>query len=219
MVADALKIPRLKLLGRVGGLVVYLVDGEHIRNKIDIDFTCGGNEAVYPNYVPKNEIWIDDALSPLDRTATLLHEIVERNLMVNKGWSYERAHDAASAAERPFRKELQVKRPRTIDLPLVEVQLAKAPRAAADPTQRKERIRAKVKAETEAAQIQEAVRPIVTRTGRKKTIVVKPARVPMPHREYPRVVAVGRKRQEARFDREIADYLRGKAPSSNVRRR
>lgn len=217
--ATALKTPRLKKLGYVGGLVVYLVDGEYVRNNLDIDFVCGGNEAVYPNYVPKNEIWIDDALSPLDRTATLLHEIVERNLMVNKGWSYERAHDAASTAERPFRKQLQKIRPRTIDLPLVELELAKAPRAAADPTQRKDRIKARMKAQTEAAKVQTAVPPLTTRTGRKKTIVVKPAKLPPPvDREYPRVAAVGRKRKEKRFDREIADFLRGSEPASHMRR-
>jgi hypothetical protein len=111
-----MKPPRLRFLGHVNGLVIYLVDGELVRNEIDIDFTCGGNEAVYPNYVPKGEIWIDDALSALDRTATLLHEIVERNLMMGKGWSYDRAHDAASAAERPFRRDLKRNPPRTIDI-------------------------------------------------------------------------------------------------------
>lgn len=209
----ALKTPRLKLLGQTGGLVVYLVDGEHIRNHVDIDFTCGGNEAVYPNYVPKNEIWIDDALSPLDRTATLLHEIVERNLMVNKGWNYERAHDAASTAEKPFRKQLQANRPKTIDLPLVELELAKAPRAAADPNQRKERVKARVKAKEAAAEIQAGIAPIKTRAGRKKTIVVKPAKAPPAvEREYPRVAAVGRKRKRKKRDHEIADLLQGSAP-------
>lgn len=124
------KMPRTKFLGHVTGLAVYAVDGEYVRNKQDIDFVCGGNEAVYPNYVPKGEIWLDSILKPLDATATLLHEIVERNLMVNKGWGYERAHDAASARERPFRRELAKDRPTKIDLPRVEKQLlTKAPKA------------------------------------------------------------------------------------------
>ena len=125
-----MKSPRLRMLGFVAGLSVYLVDGEKVRNQLDIDFTCGGNEAVYPNYVPKGEIWIDNVLRPLDATATLLHEIVERNLMVNKGWSYERAHDAASAREKPFRRELARDRPAKIDLARAEkVLLTKAPPA------------------------------------------------------------------------------------------
>lgn len=125
----SLRSPRLRLLGHVGPLPVYLVDGELVRNDIDIDFTCGGNEAVYPNYVPKGEIWIDDALTPLDRTATALHEIVERELMMQKNWSYDRAHDAASARERVFRKELVRDPPRSIDLRRVAIALhAPAPK-------------------------------------------------------------------------------------------
>jgi hypothetical protein len=128
-----LRPPRLRYLGHVTGLAVYVVDGEHIRNEIDVDFTCGGNEAVYPNYVPANEIWIDNALAPLDATATLLHEIVERNLMMRKDWGYDRAHDAASAAERPFRKELRLRRPTRIDLARVERALLEAPATKAAP--------------------------------------------------------------------------------------
>lgn len=118
------KAPRTRYLGHVRDLAIYLVDGERVRNELDIDFTCGGNEAVYPNYVPKGEIWIDDALSALDRTATLLHEIVERDLMIEKRWSYDRAHDAASARERPFRKALRKQPPRSIDLERVAKELA-----------------------------------------------------------------------------------------------
>jgi hypothetical protein len=43
-----LKPPRLRLLGRAGSLAIYLVDGERVRNEIDIDFVNGGNGAVYP---------------------------------------------------------------------------------------------------------------------------------------------------------------------------
>jgi len=111
----SLKAPRLRLLGRVAGLPVYLVSGQQIRDEIDIDFTCGGNEGVYPTYVPAGEIWIDDALHTSDRMATTLHEIVERDLMIHHGWSYDRAHDAASEAERPFRKQLRHSRPKTFD--------------------------------------------------------------------------------------------------------
>jgi hypothetical protein len=110
-----MKPPRLRSLGRVVGLAVYLVDGERIRDEIDIDFTMGGNEGVYPNYVPRNEIWLDDAMHPLDMCATALHEIVERDLMLNFGMDYDHAHDIASANERPFRAELLKKRPRAFD--------------------------------------------------------------------------------------------------------
>jgi hypothetical protein len=107
--------PRLRLLGRVAGLPVYLVSGQKVRNELDIDFTQGGNEAVYPSYVPPGEIWVDDALRALDRTATALHEIVERDQMIRFGKSYDDAHEVASATERPFRRELAKDPPREFD--------------------------------------------------------------------------------------------------------
>lgn len=122
---DALTIraPRLRLLGHVTGLPVYLVSGEQVRNQIDIDFTQGGNEAAYPGYVPANEIWIDDAMHSLDRIATIFHEIVERNLVLYGGIDYDKAHDIACKREIEFRKKLAVKRPASTDLRMVAAAL------------------------------------------------------------------------------------------------
>jgi len=105
--------PRRRLLGRGEGLSVYLVDGEYVRNELDIDFVNGGNGAVYPHYIPLDEIWIDDAQHALDRTATALHELVERDLMLHHGRSYDTAHDLANMYERPFRQRLKHHRPRS----------------------------------------------------------------------------------------------------------
>lgn len=111
--------PRIKRLGFINGLVIYLVSGEQVRNKTDIDFTAGGSEAAYPGYIPKNEIWLDDALHVLDRIATIFHEIVERNLMLYGGVDYEKAHDIACKREIAFREKLLLKQPTTTDLRLV----------------------------------------------------------------------------------------------------
>lgn len=110
---------RIRRLGRLNDLDIWLVDGERIRNEIDIDFTCGGHHLVYPWYVPATDVFIDDALGPLDRTATLLHELVEHSLMDGRGWGYDRAHDAASTAEAPFRARLARRRQTAIDLTAV----------------------------------------------------------------------------------------------------
>jgi hypothetical protein len=99
--------PRIRLLGRVAGFPVYLVSGEKVRNELDIDFTQGGNDGIYPFYIPAPEIWVDDALHGLDRTATALHEMVERDLMVRHGMEYDPAHEIASSYERPFRQQLK----------------------------------------------------------------------------------------------------------------
>lgn len=117
--ALTLKPPRLKRLGAINGLTVYLVSGEQVRNKTDIDFTAGGSEAAYPGYIPKNEIWLDDALHVLDRIATVFHEIVERNLMLYRGMDYDDAHDIACKREIVFRRELEVTKPTSTDLRLV----------------------------------------------------------------------------------------------------
>jgi hypothetical protein len=105
----------MRLLGRVNGLAIYLVDGERVRNEIDVDFVNGGNGAVYPSYVPLDEIWIDDAQHALDRTATALHELVERDLMLHHGLGYDRAHDEADMYERAFRWRLKHHRPAVYD--------------------------------------------------------------------------------------------------------
>jgi hypothetical protein len=97
----------------VQGLAIYLVDGEHVRNLIDVDFVNGGNGAVYPGYIPLDEVWIDDAQHALDRTATALHELVERDLMLHRGMSYDRAHDEANVYERGLRWRLMHHRPTT----------------------------------------------------------------------------------------------------------
>jgi hypothetical protein len=104
-----------RTIGRCAGLVVKIVSGETIRNDIHMDFTQGGNEGVYA-YVPRGEIWIDDAMGPLDRTATVLHEMVERDQMLRRGLSYERAHDIALDYEKDFRVELKKQRPKATDL-------------------------------------------------------------------------------------------------------
>ena len=110
------KPPRLRLLGHVTGLPVYLVSGERVRNDIDIDFTQGGNEAAYPGYVPKGEIWIDDAMHALDRIATTFHEIVERNMVLFGGIDYDDAHEIACKREIALRRQLAAMRPTNADL-------------------------------------------------------------------------------------------------------
>jgi hypothetical protein len=87
-------------------LAIYVVSGEQVRDDVDIDFTMGGNEAVY-TYVPPGEIWIDDAAHVHDRIATALHEMVERDLMLRHGMDYDRAHEAANTWERTFRRKLR----------------------------------------------------------------------------------------------------------------
>lgn len=79
------------------GLSVWIVNGRLVRSVFDIDFTAGGHDHVY-EFVPKNEVWIDDAIEEDERGYVLLHELHERNRM-SKGWIYEKAHEESSRLE------------------------------------------------------------------------------------------------------------------------
>lgn len=76
---------------------VWIVDGRLVRSVFDIDFTEGGHDHVY-EFVPENEVWIDDDLEEAERPYVLLHELHERNLMA-KGWVYTKAHEDSSKLE------------------------------------------------------------------------------------------------------------------------
>ena len=79
------------------GVNVWIVNGRMVRSLFDIDFTEGGHDHVY-EFVPTNEVWIDDDLEEVERPYVLLHELHERNLMA-KGWDYDRAHADSSKIE------------------------------------------------------------------------------------------------------------------------
>ena len=79
------------------GVSVWIVNGRLVRSVFDIDFTEGGHDHVY-EFVPQNEVWIDDDLEEAERPYVLLHELHERNLMA-KGWTYIKAHEDSSRIE------------------------------------------------------------------------------------------------------------------------
>ncbi|MFH1759327.1 MAG: hypothetical protein ABH822_02065 [Patescibacteria group bacterium] len=79
------------------GIQVWVVNGRLVRSVFDIDFTAGGHDHVY-EFVPKNEVWIDDAIIKPERGYVLLHELHERNQMA-KGLRYSKAHAESSRLE------------------------------------------------------------------------------------------------------------------------
>ena len=92
-------------LGELFDFSVWAVDGEIIRDEVDIDFVAGGNPARYA-YVPENEIWIEKNLSPADAAPTILHEIIEVNYMLSENLSYNAAHNKANKAEKGMRETI-----------------------------------------------------------------------------------------------------------------
>lgn len=98
-----------RLLGKVkNNLAVWLVNGRLVRSNFDIEFTEGGHNLVY-QYVPKNEVWIDDDLTAKERPYVIFHELFERSLM-KKGLSYNQAHRQASKLEWQARRNREILR-------------------------------------------------------------------------------------------------------------
>jgi hypothetical protein len=79
------------------GISVWIVNGRLVRSVFDIDFTAGGHDYVY-EFVPENEVWIDDDIEEHERGYVLLHELHERNRMAT-GWPYSKAHAESSHIE------------------------------------------------------------------------------------------------------------------------
>jgi len=92
---------KVKKLTTIGNLNLWLVNGELVRDNLDADFAEGGHGMVYP-YIPKNEIWLDDAVMN-DLENIFVHEVTEYNLM-SDGMKYEDAHNIANKTEHDARK-------------------------------------------------------------------------------------------------------------------
>ena len=88
-------------------ITVRVVDGAQARAQ-DQSFAVGGHHEVYP-WIPPDEIWIERGSAGPDRTAILVHELVEWALMRWDGLAYDRAHQLANAAEEAVRLRVGVK--------------------------------------------------------------------------------------------------------------
>lgn len=86
-----------------GVVEVFIVNGEAVRGLYFIDFTEGGHHFVY-DFVPLNEVWIDDDLLPGERNFVILHELHERYLM-STGMDYAHAHRSSSIIEYKYRSD------------------------------------------------------------------------------------------------------------------
>ena len=81
------------------GTKVYLVDGDYVRSHHHIDFVEGGHDLVY-DFVPKDEIWVEEMKNKSDESYSALHEIYEHTLMKHKiVTDYDSAHEASNQVE------------------------------------------------------------------------------------------------------------------------
>ncbi|OGF25694.1 hypothetical protein A2303_06865 [Candidatus Falkowbacteria bacterium RIFOXYB2_FULL_47_14] len=85
---------------------VWVVRGRLIRNAINIEFSEGGHDLVY-DFIPKNEVWIDNDIYSEERLPIILHELYERTLMM-EGLKYLAAHRRASRLEYEARNNKKI---------------------------------------------------------------------------------------------------------------
>ena len=103
-----------QLIGTLGDVQVYTVNGDYVKLNWFKDFTEGGNSMAY-DWIPENEIWLDQNITSAEYKYILLHEYVEWWLMKNKGMEYDNsevgddedlkyAHPNANKIEMDYRK-------------------------------------------------------------------------------------------------------------------
>jgi hypothetical protein len=82
---------------------VWIVDGLRVRSTYMTNYTEGGHGYVYP-WVPKNEIWIEEAIELAEVPFIVAHEYIEHRLMRDEGMEYDKAHECCSEVEFDLRK-------------------------------------------------------------------------------------------------------------------
>lgn len=84
-------------------VTVVRVRGEEVREKCYPDFVMGGNWAIY-DFIPENEIWIEDMKYSADEVQTFVHELTESLQMLYNHETYDSAHTFALDAEALVRR-------------------------------------------------------------------------------------------------------------------
>jgi tRNA nucleotidyltransferase/poly(A) polymerase len=108
-----------KLIRKEDDVKIMAINGDAAKDSGFIKFVDGGhhyvdakdpeNEQQYAKNIPEDEIWIDDVFlaKPNDMEGDILHEKLERYLMKFFGFSYDKAHEIANAAETIFRQKVK----------------------------------------------------------------------------------------------------------------
>ena len=92
----------VKKINTAGDSAVWLVDGALIRKEINENFVkCAGNNQF--NFVPKNELWIDEDLDPKEYHYFIDRFIYEQELM-DSGKNYAKADKKADEFEKEERQ-------------------------------------------------------------------------------------------------------------------
>jgi hypothetical protein len=90
--------PYIKKFGYISGFTVWIVNGEYIRDNIDVGFVNYGQHYRY-KFIPKNEFWIDREKIPGEAHFYLKPLLAEYKLM-KKGVTSNKAFEKSEAIEK-----------------------------------------------------------------------------------------------------------------------
>ena len=119
-------VPKTFINTLESGEKVYSVDGKYVRDYLYSDFSQGGNDMAYPEFVPIGELWYEQAMET-EKDHILKHEKRERDLMVNAWYTeeqetealtYDEAHEVAKKLEdnergKPINPQIKPETPKT----------------------------------------------------------------------------------------------------------
>lgn len=112
-------------LGKRQGQKIWIVDGAKVVSQLYPPFIMGGNDQRY-RFNPDNDVWIDNRIGCEELKYTVAHELIERQLMREKGMTYGGAHNAGLALEKRMRDadlSKAERRAKALNLPLATRQV------------------------------------------------------------------------------------------------
>jgi hypothetical protein len=101
-----MKKPYEKLVGKIGNLKIWIVDGKYVRDRLNEEFTNCGEHYQF-HFIPKNEMWLDREFGTKDEKYYIDYILTEYELM-SKGVPYGEAlkqGDIVQKREREKEKE------------------------------------------------------------------------------------------------------------------
>jgi hypothetical protein len=95
--------PYLVEYDRIGAIIVFIVNGQYVRENLDEEFTNFGQHYRF-RFIPPNEFWLDQQNVPGEQQFFIHHLLTEHRLMAG-GMSYDGALEKADAEEQAERSK------------------------------------------------------------------------------------------------------------------
>lgn len=96
------KMQQKKLIRTLGEIKIYEVDGSYIRDYIDVEFTNVGIHSEF-DFIPENEIWLDETIQPSERKFLIDHALIKRKLKLHHVGD-KKAEEIAARKEKDERR-------------------------------------------------------------------------------------------------------------------